>query len=53
MPTTLGHTAGASAGPAGASRAGKYVQRFELPIADHQDVELLVEGDYLTFRGVP
>jgi hypothetical protein len=32
--------------------AGRYVQRFELPIADNQDVELLVEGDYLTFRGV-
>ena len=31
--------------------AGKYVQRFELPI--DRDVELLVEGKYLTFRGVP
>ena len=32
MPTTWGHTEGAI--------AGKYVQRFELPIADHHDAPI-------------
>ena len=32
--------------------AGTYIQRFELPIAENQDVELIIEHEFLTFRGV-
>ena len=31
---------------------GTYIQRIELPIPENQDVELIIEHEFLTFRGV-